>query len=105
MPSGLPPRPRYSTSTRRRLEVEPLFAAKKRIDAFERPPMQTGPVVAELPSGSASAWESAAEFTAKGSFPATTVAAPVSVQPLVPLSKPPFGASWYRPTSPQPRNG
>jgi HD-GYP domain-containing protein (c-di-GMP phosphodiesterase class II) len=47
--------------------------------------MQTGPLVAELPSGKARECESVREFTRKDSLPETTRAPPLRLQPPVPL--------------------
>src|SRR6187455_2030369 len=67
--------------------------------------MQSGAVVAELPAGSESDDRSVVLPTKNGSLPATTPAAPVSVQPLRVDSRSPPGASVYLPASLHGRNG
>ena len=71
--------------------MAPEFDAKKRIPV-EITPMHIAGDGALLPAGSASEWLPA-PLTANDSFPQTTFAPPVNVQPAAPFSRPPSGAS------------
>ena len=84
MPSKL----RNTTLRRSRDELEPEFTTKKRNVGRVRLTQNLG-VVATLPAGIDSDWESALPATWKLSFPATTAAPPASVHPEAPLSNAP----------------
>lgn len=55
-----------------------------------------GGLVALLPAGSESEYRSPPSWTKNDSFPVTTFAPPLTVQPAVPLSKPPFEGFAFR---------
>jgi hypothetical protein len=57
--------------------------------------MHIGGLVAEVPAGRSSDFESLESPTSQGSFPAATRAPPESFQPAAPASKPPSEASVY----------
>src|SRR5205823_1471088 len=84
----IPSRLRKTTLTRSRDELEPEFTTKNRNVGRVRF-TQNGGVMATLPAGIESEWESPLPAMWKLSLPVTTAAPPASVQPEAPLSNEP----------------